>query len=75
MSSSLKSAPGIPALAACAGSRITPEGAGILADRNVKLLKVNGDKNAADDRLLKEVRGKRHRSALLPDRRGGPQRS
>jgi hypothetical protein len=47
--------PGIPALASFPGSRITAEGTRILADRNVRLLKANGDKNAADNRLLKEA--------------------
>jgi hypothetical protein len=47
--------PDVPAIAACAGSRITAAGKKVLSDRDIKLLTVSGDKNAADNALLKEA--------------------
>jgi hypothetical protein len=43
-------------VAACAASRITPEGIKILKDRGIRLLKVSGTKDAADEALLAEAR-------------------
>lgn len=48
--------PGVPAVAACAGSRITADGIKILQDRGIRLLKVDGTKDAADEALLAEAR-------------------
>jgi hypothetical protein len=47
--------PGIPAVAACAASRITEPAKKVLSERNVRLLTVSGDKNAADRALLAEA--------------------
>lgn len=52
---------GVPAVAACAGNRITPAGKQALKDRKIKLLTVGGDKDAADKALLDEA-GKLARS-------------
>ena len=48
--------PGVPAVAACAGSRITADGIRLLKDRGIKFIKVDGAKNAADEALLAEAR-------------------
>lgn len=53
--------PGVPAVAACAGSRITADGIRLLKDRGIKFIKVDGAKNAADEALLAEAR--RHADA------------
>ena len=57
--------PGMLIVAACAGSRITAEGIVILQERDAKLLKVKGTKDAADQALLDEA----HRLAQLGYRR------
>jgi hypothetical protein len=46
---------GIPVIAACAGSRITPASAQVLKDRKITLRKTGGEKNAADKALLEEA--------------------
>jgi hypothetical protein len=46
---------GVPAVAACAGNRITPAGRQVLDDRKIRLLTVSGDKDAADKALLDEA--------------------
>lgn len=53
---SSKAGTSVPAVAACAGSRISPAGEQVLRDRQIRLLKVNGDKDAADNALLEEAR-------------------
>jgi hypothetical protein len=46
---------GVPAVAACAGNRITEAGRQALKDRKIRLLTVNGHKDAADKALLDEA--------------------
>lgn len=55
---------GTPVVAACAGTRITSAGKKALKDRKIKLLSVNGTKDAADEALLDEA-GKRARSGCI----------
>jgi hypothetical protein len=43
-------------LAGCAGSRITADGVKILKKRGIRLLRVDGTTNAADEALLEEAR-------------------
>jgi hypothetical protein len=50
-----KAGASVPAVAACAGSRISPAGEQVLRDRQIRLLKVNGHKDAADKALLEEA--------------------
>ena len=48
--------PGVPAVAACAASRITQPGASALQDRGIKLLRTADTKDAADHALIDEAR-------------------
>jgi hypothetical protein len=50
-----RAGPGLPVVAACAGSRITPAGEQVLQGRKIRLIKTNESKNAADDALLAEA--------------------
>lgn len=50
-----KAGANVQAVAACAGSRINPAGEQVLRDRQIRLLKVSGDKDAADKALLEEA--------------------
>lgn len=51
-----KAGPGVPAVAACAASRITQPGARALHDRGIKLLRTAETKDAADHALIEEAR-------------------
>jgi hypothetical protein len=53
---------GVPAVAACAGNRITPAGRQVLDDRKIRLLTVSGDK------------GRRRQGAARRGRETGPPR-
>lgn len=51
-----KAGPGVPAVAACAASRITQPGARALQDRGIELLRTAETKDAADHALIDEAR-------------------
>lgn len=50
-----RAGPGVPAVAACAASRITGPGRDVLSRNGVRLLVAGGDKNGADQTLLAEA--------------------